>query len=64
MIELSIINHLKMIPASINDSILFKAQNTSFWTITGHFGPNFGLTLAQNAKFWNIAKILQTCYFE
>ena len=33
------------------------------WTITGHFGSNFGLSLAQHSKFWDIAKILQTCYF-
>ena len=61
--RINIICHLKEIHANINDLILIKAQNTSFWTITGHFGPNYDPTLTQNAKFWNIAKILKICYF-
>ena len=62
MIGDNIIYHLKMISANINDSVLIRVQNISFWTIIGHFGPNFGLTSAQNANFWKIAKILQACY--
>ena len=62
IIENNIIHHLNVIPANINDSILIKAQNTSFGTIIVLFGPNFILSLAQNAKFWNTANILQTCF--
>ena len=63
MIEDNIIRYLKVIPANINESILNKIQSTSLWTNTGHFRANFDLTLAQNAKFWNIAKTLQAYYF-
>ena len=62
MIGDNIIYHLKMISANINDSVLIRVQNISFWTIIGHFGSNFGLTSAQNANFWKTAKILLACY--
>ena len=42
MIHGNIIHHLTVLPANMNDSILIKVQNTSFWTDISHCRLNFG----------------------
>ena len=42
MTEDNIIHNLKEISANINDSILIKVQDNSFWTIIDHSWPDFG----------------------